>query len=86
MNITYFIIYYSLHTVFFETIPYITCDKEENALFNDALNTFYLLLYGVGHMVNGHSERKPRSVTWALPVQLRHTEFGLVESLSNKGE
>ena len=26
--------------------------KEGNALFNDALNTFfYLLLYGVGHMV-----------------------------------
>ena len=26
--------------------------KEENVLFNDALNTFYLLLYGVKHMVN----------------------------------
>ena len=25
--------------------------KEENVLFNDALNTFYLRLYGVGHMV-----------------------------------
>ena len=23
--------------------------------FNDALNTFYLLLYGVGHMVKNHS-------------------------------
>ena len=25
--------------------------KEGNVLFNDALNTFYLWLYGVGHMV-----------------------------------
>ena len=33
--------------------------KELNALFNDALNTFYLRLYGVGHMVKDHpySER-----------------------------
>ena len=25
-------------------------------LFNDTLNTFYLRLYGVGHMVNDHSD------------------------------
>ena len=25
--------------------------KEGNVLFNDVLNTFYLWLYGVGHMV-----------------------------------
>ena len=33
--------------------------KEGNVLFNDALNTFYLRLYGVGHMVKDHldSER-----------------------------
>ena len=29
--------------------------KEGNVLFNDALNTFHLLLYGVGHMVKDHS-------------------------------
>ena len=29
--------------------------KEGNVLFNDALNTFYLRLYGVGHMVEDHS-------------------------------
>ena len=29
--------------------------KEGNILFNDALNTFYLRLYGVGHMVKDHS-------------------------------
>ena len=30
--------------------------KEGNVLFNDALNTFYLRLYGVRHMVEDHSE------------------------------
>ena len=29
-----------------------------NILFNDALNTFYLRLYGVGHMVKDHSDSK----------------------------
>ena len=39
---------------------FITCGqvgrKEGNVLFNDALNTFYLLLYGVRHMVKDHSD------------------------------
>ena len=30
--------------------------KEVNVLFNDTLNTFYLRLYGVRHMVNDHSD------------------------------
>ena len=30
--------------------------KEGNVLFNDALNTFYLRLYGVKHMVKNHSD------------------------------
>ena len=30
--------------------------KEGNVLLNDALNTFYLRLYGVGHMVKDHSD------------------------------
>ena len=30
--------------------------RERNVLFNDALNTFYLRLYGVGHMVKDHSD------------------------------
>ena len=29
---------------------------EGNVLFNDALNTFHLRLYGVGHMVKDHSD------------------------------
>ena len=34
--------------------------KEEgrSVLFNDALNTFYLRLYGVGHMVKDHSDNE----------------------------
>ena len=32
------------------------CLKEGNVLFNDALNTFYLGLYGVRHMVKDHSD------------------------------
>ena len=31
---------------------------EGNFLFNDALNTFYLWLHGVGHMVKDHSDSK----------------------------
>ena len=30
--------------------------KEGNVLFNDAINTLYLRLYGVGHMVKNHSD------------------------------
>ena len=32
--------------------------KEGTVLFNDALNTFYLRLYGVRHMVKDHSDRE----------------------------
>ena len=31
-------------------------EGRKNYLFNDALNTFYLRLYGVGHMVKDHSD------------------------------
>ena len=40
--------------------------KEGNVLFNNTLNTFYLRLYGVGHMVKDHSDSergKPTSTT-----------------------
>ena len=29
-------------------------EKEANVLFNDSLNTYYLWLYGVEHMVKDH--------------------------------
>ena len=35
---------------------YLTRERERNVLFNDALNTFYLRLYGVRHMVKDHSD------------------------------
>ena len=47
------------------TIIYVHCHitvnkmcwrKEGNVLFNDTLNTFYLLLYGISHMVKHHSD------------------------------
>ena len=31
-------------------------ERERNVLFSDALNTFYLRLYGVRHMVKDHSD------------------------------
>ena len=45
------------------------CLKEGNVLFNDALNTFYLLIYGVRHMVKEHTDSdrgKPAAATWAI--------------------
>ena len=32
--------------------------EEGNVLFNDTLNTFYLRLYGVRHMVKDHSDSR----------------------------
>ena len=51
-------------------------EEEGNVLFNDALNTFYLRLYGVGHMVKDHSDSK-REIT--LPPH------GLLFLISSKG-
>ena len=31
-------------------------ERERNVLFNDTLNTFYLRLHGVKHMVKDHSD------------------------------
>ena len=31
-------------------------ERERNVLFNDALNTFYLRLYGIRHMVKDNSD------------------------------
>ena len=31
-------------------------ERKRNVLFNDTLNTFYLRLYGVRHMVKDHSD------------------------------
>ena len=42
--------------------------KEGNALFNDALNTFYLRLYGVRHMVKDHSDSKSMPHGLLIPI------------------
>ena len=58
-----------------------TCQKiewmnEGNVLFNDTLNTFYLWLYGVRHMVKDHSYSKKGNL---LPPH------GLLFPISSKG-
>ena len=50
--------------------------KEGNVLFNDALNTFYVRLYGVGHMVKNHSDSK---------IGNPHPPHGLLLPISCKG-
>ena len=50
--------------------------KEGDDLFNDALNTFYLRLYGVGHTVKNHSDCERRN---PLPPH------GLLIPISSKG-
>ena len=53
--------------------------KEGNVLFNDIFNTFYLRLYGVGHMVKDHSDSErgnplpPHGLldpSWGGPIEL----------------
>ena len=48
----------------YQTISLEYLIQEGNVLFNDALNTFYLRLYGIGHMVKNNSdcERKLFSI------------------------
>ena len=48
--------------------------KEGNVLFNDAVNTFYLRLYGVRHMVKDHSDSKRKEGN-ILFHDTQHTVF-----------
>ena len=50
-------------------------ERERNVLFNDALNTFYLRLYGIRHMVKDHSDSERGN---PLP-------HGLLFPISSKG-
>ena len=50
--------------------------KEGNVLFNNPLNTFYLQLYGISHMVKDHSDSKRGNL---LPPH------GLLFLISSKG-
>ena len=51
-------------------------DHEGNVIFNDALNTFYILLYGVRHRVKDHSDNERGN---PLPPH------GLLFPISSKG-
>ena len=51
--------------------------EREMFLFNDALNTFYLRLYGVRHMVKDHSDSEKGNLLPSL--------YGLLFSNSSKG-
>ena len=53
---THFIYGYMASDIWLRTILIMRNERERNVLFNDALNTFYLRLYGVRHMVNDHSD------------------------------
>ena len=46
----------NLSPMLFKLEKFLGRERERNVLFNDALNTFYLRLYGVRHMVKDHSD------------------------------
>ena len=52
---THFIYGYMASGIWLRTIL-IVRKRERKVLFNDVLNTFYLRLYGVRHMVKDHSD------------------------------
>ena len=59
MHSTHFMYGYMASDIWLRTILIVRKrerERERNVLFNDALNTFYLRLYGVRHMVKDHSD------------------------------
>ena len=54
--------------------------KEGNVLFNDALNTFYLRLYGVRHMVKDHSDSEREREMFYLTTHSTHFIYGYMAS------
>ena len=53
---------------------------ERNVLFNDALNTFYLQLYGIRHMIEDHSDSKG-SFICSIPQTGKHIPEPLLQVL-----
>ena len=53
---THFIYGYMVSDIWLRPILIVRKERERNVLFNDALNTFYLQLYGIRHMVKDHSD------------------------------
>ena len=54
--------------------------RERNVLFNDALNTFYLWLYGVRHMVKDHSDSEREREMFYLTTHSTHFIYGYMAS------
>ena len=52
-------------------------ERERNVLFNDALNTFYLRLYGVRHMVKDHSDSEKGN---PLPPHIHHPTYRITHT------
>ena len=46
-------------------------ERERNVLFNDAINTFYLRLYGVRHMVKDHSDSEKGNIGYSYRLTAR---------------
>ena len=55
-------------------------ERERNILFNDALNTFYLRLYGVRHMVKDHSDSEREREIFYLTTHSTHFIYGYMAS------
>ena len=51
--------------------------KEENILFN-ALNTFYLWLYGVNHMVKDHSDSERGNQLLLFPINSKGSFISII--------
>ena len=73
---THFIYGYMGSGIWLRTTQIVRGRKEGDVLFNDALNTFYLRLYGVRHMVKDHSDSERGN---PLPTH------GLLFTINSKG-
>ena len=60
---------------------YLCRRKDGNVLFNDALNTFYLQLYGIRHMVKDHSDSEKGN---PLPPHFQLAARGLLYAPSHR--
>ena len=66
---------HSTHFIYSYMASHIWLRKEGNVLFNDALNTFYLQLYGVTHMV-----KEGRKEMFYLTMHSTHFIYGYMAS------
>ena len=43
-------------------------ERKEGFVFNDAMNTFYLRIYGVGHMIKDHSDSERGNIGYSFRI------------------